>query len=1328
MAQLPFPPGQSTPPGFLAVRQQEEDRLRLLQQQEFERITSRSGTLMPTGVPQMPGFPQETVGALRGAGGASYKTPEEMMQETSSGFLERAGRFITSVLSPLQLPQDILFASLAGAMDRERSVMDYFGEMEWGNYTPWSVAPKRVVSGSDLLMLANVQDEKTRQIVGLGMDFLLDPLMGGLVLRGVARAARAPGLNKIADIVDTVSEAPMALAGLPTVRVVNAARQLPGFRQVETQVVGGMVDNFIKPVLDAALRPAGGLEAVTQRTMFRVGSQEFSLAGMLKVDGGRMAGAQPVTARAGALAGEIDEMVGVLAMSADAAAGGTMWKGMLANLQRGMSVMYDIPVRQLQELPAELTQAIFTSAYATVSDVGQVALRQSGIVPSVRTASGGAGGRSPEMRRILQDIEQEIGETMGRTALRPEQARELKGRIDYFTGERQRIVDMANRYGKNGDQVGFMYDEVVNRLAQASAITGYFGSGYAPLRDRFFQGTANRLAEISARNPAVADAIKKAGGEAKVVKEAWHDLLRSGPRGYANQMLDYKVRFPGANVAGDAGEFTYRQMFGELAEVPGLDLGTYLDSLTRGHMRRTFGVFQDEGSWMAAVDRIKDGRLASSRILNEPVVYQAAAGAGFKKEADMLKRYLDDAIPKMYGNRPTGAFVRQEDFLEHMVRQGVEPARAQQFWRTVHQAQDPEIAALARRLEEYGRVHGGTIDPSQVLSQQRQNLRQPELETLIELMNPMLSTAETTRAALSSGRRTQAMAGLMDLAQQQGLVKTAAQAVTDGTPRWWVNIDETRAVGPLAGLAGKVVHPVVYRELSNALRLGKNDNGSWLGNLRSVLTAGYLASPATTAANVAGGFWTAMNYGINPVKLLNNMTEVYRDWKRLGRDLPELAYTRDIAEGALTQTDLIRMSRDLPGGVVNDLKPGIQGLSDAMREGAIAYQNFLRRPLGNRASGALGLGMFEATESLFRLGTFRMVMKETGGNIAEARKMARFVVFDYSAQPGIVQLARNSGLFLFPAFPYFMVGRTLTAARNRPYQLAAVERMPEAISQLVVPDEDERTRMLMGMEDWMREDKYIPIRRKENGDITMLSLNQLLPTNTMTGAPFADSLRSAGLWGPLIDMVSAFTQISTSDRPGDAGRGPFTGPYGRRVLPSGVDDFTDPQSVLQGFATFAMNSFAPAIVRKMIRPAEEADRLAEGLVPQLLRATQDIPAEWASTARTARELSSQRVDQDIFDAAVSFGIRSTRNVATQGLVADGPRILQRATNQLQREITGIDRRIQLLTAEGKTEAALRQQAIRDRLLMRYYERWGDYIEELRRMTAQGVFNPPPAMR
>ena len=237
MAQLPFPPGQFALPGYADVRREAEERERQALEEARQR---RSGMMpLPSARPQMSGFPQETMGALRVAGGASYASPEQLMQQTSSGFLERAGRFVTSILSPLQMPQDILFASLAGAMDRERSVMDYFGEMEWGNYTPWSAAPRRVVSGSDLLALAGVDDERTKNIVGLGMDFLVDPLMGGMILRGVARAARAPGLNRIADIVDTVSEAPMTLAGLPTTRVVNAARQLPGFRQVETQVVGG---------------------------------------------------------------------------------------------------------------------------------------------------------------------------------------------------------------------------------------------------------------------------------------------------------------------------------------------------------------------------------------------------------------------------------------------------------------------------------------------------------------------------------------------------------------------------------------------------------------------------------------------------------------------------------------------------------------------------------------------------------------------------------------------------------------------------------------------------------------------------------------------------------------------------------------------------------------------------------------------------------------------------------------------------------------------------------------------------------------------------------
>jgi hypothetical protein len=1233
------------------------------------------------------------------------------VDQTSTGFLERAGRFITATLSPLQLPQDIFFASLAGMMDRERTVMDYLGDMEWGNYTPWTPAPIRNVSGEQLLRMSGMQDGMARQVLGFGVDIFADPLFGGAILRGVAKVGNIASLNRVADVMDTVAESTMLAGALPTVRVAQAARKLPGFREIETAVVDNFVGKYVMPAMQPLLQ--------ADRTL-PVSGRKFNLAGMFMVDGGRMQGARDVVARAGAVSEELAENTAVLLMQADAVAGGNTWKRMLEAQQRKMAVMYDIPINQINSFNPEVTRALMNSAHTTASDVGLVALRAAEpTLPSIRRAI--PQGASPELRQAAQRLEYEVEGVMRATKLSPEASQELTGRVRTFQSERDRLMDIARRYGDDPDKVGMAFDEVVHRFAQVGALEGFFASGYGQMREKFFQTMAGRISAFEAANPAFAKAVKDAGGEARVIGDAWDNVLRAGPRGYAKNVLDYDVSFAGRDLLGDAGKFTYREMFGDYAKIPGLDLGDYIDSLTRGHMRRTFGMFQDENSWRTAVERLQDGKVASARILNEPVVYQGVLQDGFKAEGDLLKKYLDEVVPKTYGKRPVGAYVRQEDVMEHLVRQGVAPERAEAFWRSVMKAQDPEVAQLAERVAQYGRTRVTTPDPADVLTAGRKNLNQDEVDTLFELMNPLLSSAETSVAATSAARRMEGVTGIIRLAEQQGLIVDTATA-GGKVPQWWRHIKGADGQA-MPALNGKTVHPMVYREIHNLLGAGRNPSSFTQGlqRIRSMVSAGYLASPATTAANVAGGFWTAAQYGINPVKLMQNMFEVYNDWKRVGRDLPELVHTRDILEGGISSMDILRSTRALPDTVAGDLRSGVNALSDIVRDSAQKYENFLRKPFGQ---GALGLGLFQATESLFRLGTYRMVMKETGGNIQEARRAARFVVFDYASQPGIVQAVRDTGVFMFPAFPYFMVGRTIKAATERPGMLAAAERLPEAISRMVVPDENQRSAMLLGMEDWERDDKFIPIRRKENGDVSMLSLNQLLPTNTLTGAPFADSLKTLGLWGPMLDMVSAFVSVGREEQRGDPGAGAFTGGFGRRVLPTGVTDWTDPEGVLKGFGTFFYNSFAPAIARKLVRLPEDIQQNPEGIVPQLVRAATTVPSEWMYTGRTPREALTGRADQDFLDAVLSFGIRSTRNVITEGPLATGPRLLERAQATLQSDLNKLDQRIRILVAEGKMAAAQEQQTVRDRMVQRYWNRWGDYIRETQRLAQVGQFNIP----
>lgn len=1262
------------------------------------------------------------VGGTGGSGAGRFAqvpvpyVPGVSMPEENPGFLRRAGRMVTGILSPLALPQDLLFAALAGALDRDRTIMDYMADMDWAHYGFWNQAPYRSVSGADLLRMAGVKNEKAQQWFGLAADFLVDPLLAGTAVRALGKVANLPDLARVANILDTVAEAPMILGGLPTTRVAAAARRVPLFRNIEDAVV----NRFVRGVVMPALAP------VLERD-FAWRGEHFNLAGLFTVDGGRMPGARDVVARAGALAEEATENTLVRLIQADAAAGGTWHRGVIDKWRQAMSVMYDIPTTEIEKLAPEVQRALMTNVAMGLDNVGYLTLREMGVGTGLLHAGGVAAGSSD---RILdaQRAVTEIARTARATTPTRALARETAERVAYYDDLRNTVMRVATDYGNDAQRAGSIFDTIMGKLSGAAAMEGYLASGYGPLRDRFVATMADRLATLGRANRKIATQVARAGGEAQVVTNAWQDLIRAGVRGQAAELLDQPVRWAGRGYLPQAQHFTYRQMFGDFANVPGLDLGVWLDKLPRGHLRRAFGMFQDQGSWNRMLGELKDGRLQSARTLNERAVYQGVANAGYGAEMDIVKKYLDDIAPRAMGGRPTGLFVRQEEVLEMLTRQGVDPLRAEAVWREIAAHADPFIngpGGLAERMFQYGAREIGNVPqmmpgagPSAVLRSARQNLGQDEVETLVELFQPFLSTLETTRAAGASIRRTEAITGLTKLAEARGLMVDLASPAAQSVPKWWKILPRDMA-DALPTIANKVVHPMVYREMMNLVRVPKAGFMAGVDRVRSMITAGYLANPATTTANVAGGFWTAAQYGLNPATLLQNMLEVYRDWRQLGNDLPELAHMRDIVQNTMSLTDIVRYGDDIVANAAIGLRGGIEGIGRAMRTGTERYMRFLQRPLGTRGSGVLGLGAFEATEALFRMGAFRMVMKKTSGALDEARRAARFIVFDYAAQPGIVKMARDTGVFLFPAFPYFMAARTVRGARNMPGVVAAVERVPELISKMVVPDEDQRMAMLTGMEDWQLNDRYIPIRRKENGDVSTISFNQLIPTNTVTGASFTDSLRSFGLIGPLYDLITAIVGGGQEDR----GAGTFTSPYGRRTLPQGVTGWDQPGQMLEGLLTFAYNSFAPAILRKSVRPPEDYAREWEGLIPNLIDGALPVAPEWAGTGRTLNEIASGRAAQDAFDAAISFTLRSTRTVATQGVVADGPRILDRATTQLERDLARIDQRMALLNTQGRTEELERLATSRQRIVQRFMDRWGDYITELRTMAGYGRFTP-----
>lgn len=1274
---------------------------------------------------------------------SQYGVPQPDLVELgpSEGWFEKSTRFLSNVLSPLSLAQDMLFATAAGWSDPDKSVRDYLSEMDWATYVPMGAIPERPVSGEQLLRLNGVEGQNAAFWGGLAMDLVADPLLVGGVVRGLARLGELVGavrvsssLNRAANAIDTVAEATMLVGATPTARVVSAARTLPGFRQFEQAVTNNVINRYVRPALEPlAQRTVNAPEAL--------GGRSYSLGGLFVQDASRLDTAPEIIRASTGVSQELEEATMIQLIRADAMAGGTRWRGWLRSFNRSMSVMYNVPVQTVNTFTPATSRSIMTSAYAQADQLGLTMTNVNLTQPLRRNPNAflpNRMGQSPRMRQAVQEVDEMLAVQRQPGRMPANVRAEERAMLNQFNSEVARLRQVAVRNGDDPDVVEQAYRGVVESFQRVSAIEGYFASGAGPMLEIFTQNLGARIAEFSAANPNFARAINRAGGVAHVTREAWRELIRSGRRNEAGQLMPQGIRLnrsraglPGANYLNPADRalLTYQNMFQDYNQIAGLDLPTYFNNLTRGHMRRAFGTFMDETSWQSYVSDMRAGNIVTNRIVNDAAVNATVRQAGLNRQVDLAEEYIRQiSPPPPVGSpvpRPMGGFVNMTDLAEFMLSRGVTPNQFRQYQRAFIAAAQPELIRVADQLAQYGRANiGQNINirtplgtGADTLTTARQNLGEDEVDTLMELMDPIVSRAQTAVAAGTATRRMESLTGILREAQARGLMVDSATA-GNVVPNWWVSVPVNQA-GYLQGLGGMTVHPMIYREVRNVMTAGRRSHrqAGALQTLRSMITAGYLASPATSAANIAGGFWTAAMYGISPTTLMQNMVGVYRDWRRLGRDLPELSHMRGIVDNGQAHTEIVNMGGDL--GSIANLGVGVRGFSQAITNGVRRYHEMLRRPFG---TGALGLGFFELSEALFKMGTFRMVMNQTG-NVDEARRMARHVVFDYANQPGVVQMARDTGLFLFPGFEYFMFGRTVNALANRPGMMGVMERLPGVITQAMVPDEDQRNAMLAGMPDWMLEGKFIPIRRKENGDLTMLPWSQLFPTSSMTGAPFIESLRSAGLWGPVIDTVTALGSISGAGSSPDPGEARLTG-MGRRVLETGVSSWDEPTQVIGDVMSYLYNSFAPAILRKTYAPAEDFDRAARGLVPSVIRTFVDVPGFFADQGRSAREVYSRRVDQDLFDTLISFNLRTTRSVATSGPLADMTTVVGRAVATLERDINEMQEKIELAMREGNTKLAQSMLRRRASMIERFKLRWGDRLEELRRMSLEGRFQPP----
>lgn len=119
------------------------------------------------------------------------------IKRTAGGAL----RGLASALEPLQLPQDAMFAVLAGAIDPDTTIADRLRGMNFADYLPGGDAPPRPASGQEIFSLLGFDDQVSRW-AGIGADLLVDPLVFGSWLRVAGKVTKVQRLIDLGNRFD----------------------------------------------------------------------------------------------------------------------------------------------------------------------------------------------------------------------------------------------------------------------------------------------------------------------------------------------------------------------------------------------------------------------------------------------------------------------------------------------------------------------------------------------------------------------------------------------------------------------------------------------------------------------------------------------------------------------------------------------------------------------------------------------------------------------------------------------------------------------------------------------------------------------------------------------------------------------------------------------------------------------------------------------------------------------------------------------------------------------------------------------------------------------
>lgn len=991
------------------------------------------------------------------------------------------------------------------------------------------------------------------------------------------------------------------------------------------------------------------------------------------------------------------------------------------NALRGMPRTF----RQVDDLPEAVRQSMLTQAFDVV-DSGGLLVNQGArtgirvldddvarVQAAVADGFEGADAISDAAARWTSQFDS------ARVAVR--QAAESAGITDAT-----RLTEIEDRFTR-----------LVEGLTAIDSRLGFEASGYGLVRERFLKGfmdeSGAELSDAVQAWEAVLIARLRDGTDLNDIENMRIAIGASGERTFvAGQSVvdDVGLLGPGATVA----DFLRTDTL-----FTHLDLNRFVDSLRDGHLRRAYGVWTDPNNLNALEGAYRGGRLVPNSLLADHVPQRAL------KDPEVLADF-ESYLTAVAGSR-TNFIVRQDSMIQHLTERAVarnippaEAARlAQGAWNDVVKELNPHMGEWLDRLHARTVTYRQRAAASQTGTQgfaafqPRKEIEDEWLELLGELRDPLTSILESSQAARRIIPIQDFMRNTYEAAISSGhVVRKAAggprHVDANGVRYTMIPHTARHVFGGFASQKGVDVwvHPQLVRELEGVFKTGSPTFATY-NRIRSAIAGGYLASPNMAFVNLAGAVFSSTIGldGANPIPLLRNMGAVAREV--FSGDSPWLRRLNDfIPAGDLTQAHTTVLQRNLASLRLESAGTGGMGVGAAVRHAADWYEGVLQAPGGLRLAGLEG---FQLIDQWVRTAAFKTHYERlrAGGRsglvadalddsraLAEAAELARLSALDYASLPKTLEVLRDTGLMMFPGFPFLMVQRNISAALNRPAGLAVYDRVQDAITNAVV-DPEERATLFAGMDEWLREAGGAPISQyvDENGDIQWMAIPiaDIIPTRTRLGGPMVEGLANLGLWGPLFDVAQAII--------GGSGEAMLAGQFGQRVF--------EPHQGVAGrvgdVGAFLYNSFAPAFARRLYSPGTGSS-MDRGLVPQAARSAQqalgvELEPGLRDSLYSLNELERRRADRGFVGELIATFLRSPQTLSSSGPLASIQRTYGAAEREFNMYRAGITEEVRRAAAAGDHVAV---RAYQDEFAQRakeFRERWNPVLTILREANERG---------